>query len=426
MKRAAMTLALSAVFACAAISPAACSPATSPRSARSASAVADPLVYLRRSLVPWPSPQAAGRLALTDPGAKRVAAYDSALMVLVLIRRGSREEAASVIEALLALQRSDGSVPFSFVLPRPDDTVPYVRSGAVAWVGYAATEYLDAAAAGPARTEALALARAAARYLIGRQVSKDGDPRDGLVRGGTGILRYEADERGGVRERLEPGEIEWTSTEHNVDAFFFLRALARVTGDEKYAVTAARIARGLQRAWDPARGQLARGMSEAGPDVVPALDCASWGSIFLGATGDRERAGTAASVADSGYAARDRRTGAHGHRMQSHGPVMEGEVLMRVLGPRLPASDWAQLDAVWPEGSAGVALAAWRAGRAERAHAILDSLEPLRGRDGSLPTATIEVPFLFDTRPSVAGTAWVELVRFELRRAPDHPTFWVP
>ncbi|MDB5219294.1 MAG: hypothetical protein JWO86_7221, partial [Myxococcaceae bacterium] len=358
--------------------------------------------------------------------ANRVAAYDSALMVLVLIRRGSREEAASIIEALLALQRSDGSVPFSFVLPRPDEAVPYVRSGAVAWVGYAATDYLDADAAGPARTEALTLARAAASYLIGRQVKMPGDARDGLVRGGSGILRYELDGRGGIRERLEHGEIEWTSTEHNVDAFFFLRALARVTGDPPYAEAAARIARGLGRAWDPARGQLARGMSEAGPDVVPALDCASWGSIFLSATDDRERAETAASVADAGYAARDQRTGAHGHRAQSHGPVMEGEVLMRVLGPRLPARDWSQLDVVWPEGSAGVALAAWRAGRAERARAILDALEPLRARDGSLPTATIAVPFLFDTRPSVAGTAWVELVRFELRRAPDHPTFWVP
>lgn len=99
---------------------------------------------------------------------------------------------------------------------------------------------------------------------------------------------------------------------------------------------------------------------------------------------------------------------------------------MRVLGPRLPAKDWAELEAIWPEGSAGVALAAWRAGRVERARTILDDLEPLRASDGSLPTSTVEIPFLFDTGPSVAGTAWVELVRFELERSPEHPTFWVP
>ncbi len=35
--------------------------------------------------------------------------------------------------------------------------------------------------AGPSRTEALALARGAARYLMGRQIVAPGDPRDGLV-----------------------------------------------------------------------------------------------------------------------------------------------------------------------------------------------------------------------------------------------------
>jgi hypothetical protein len=38
----------------------------------------------------------------------------------------------------------------------------------------------------------------------------------------------------------------------------------------------------------------------------------------------------------------------------------------------------------------------------------------------------LDVPFTFDTDPSVAGTAWVELVRFELARSNDRPTLWVP
>lgn len=405
---------------------AACSGAPAHLPERATTRAGDPIAYLRRSLVPWPEAPSTGRLAVTDPVAGRVATYDSALMVLVLIRRGTRAEAASVIEALRALQKEDGSLPFSFVLPRPDDTISYVRSGAVAWVGYAAAEYLDADGGGPARPEALALARGAAAYLMGRQVTVASDPRDGLVRGGAGAFRYELDERGGVRERLERADIEWTSVEHNIDAFFFLRALARVTGESRYAEAATRIGRGLARAWGADRGQLARGVSAGGLDTLPMLDCASWGSIFLEAWGDRDRAETSASVADAGFGSRDPRTGARGHRAQSHGPVVEGDLLMRVLGSKLPARDWARLDAVWPEGSAGVALAAWKVGRAERARAILDALEPLRAQDGSLPTSTVEVPFVFDTRPSVAGTAWVELVRFELGRAPDHPTFWVP
>jgi hypothetical protein len=229
-----------------------------------------------------------------------------------------------------------------------------------------------------------------------------------------------------VRERLEPADIPWTSVEHNIDAFFFLRALARVTGDATYGEAAARIALGLERRYSGVHGQLVRGVSAEGQDEVLALDCASWGSVFLGASANRDRAETAASVADAGYAARDPRSGARGHRMQRRGPVLETPLLMRVLGAKLPAQDWTKLQAVWPEGSAGVALAALRVGRVERARAILEGLEPLRAGDGSLPTSTVDIPFLFDTRPSIAGTAWAELVRFELARPVERPTFWVP
>lgn len=385
-----------------------------------------PMTWLRGTLAPWPERGSPGRIAVTDPTVGRVATYDSALVALVLIRRGSREEAARVVEGLAALQRPDGSLPFSFELPRPDPQIAYVRSGAVAWVGYAAAEYLDSDRRGPARDRALALARGAARYLLGRQINQAGDPRDGLIRGGEGTFRYELDARGRLREKLVPEDIAWTSVEHNIDAFFFLRALARVTGEARVAAAAARVADGLARAWNGARGQLARGVDANGPDDVLALDCASWGSVFLSALGDRDRAETSFAVADAGYGSHDPRSSARGHRAQRRGPLVEGELLMRVLGPTLPARDWSELHAVWPEGSAGVALAAWRAGRADRARAILDQLEPLRARDGSLPTFTVDIPFVFDTRPSIAGTAWVELVRFELGRPPDKPTLWAP
>jgi hypothetical protein len=338
-----------ALLGCVTLVLASCVSSTQPASQPAAKTTADAMRFLRGSLTPWPDAKSHGRLAVTDAKTKRVAAYDSALLVLVLIRRGSREEAGSVIEGLRAVQQRNGSVPFSFALPRPDEHTPYVRSGAVAWVGYAATEYLDAERGGPARAEALALARGAASYLLARQVSKPGDPRDGLVRGGEGTYRYELDARGKVRERLDAEDIAWASVEHNVDAYFFLRALARVTGEATYAAAATRIAEGLARAWNGARGQLARGVGPEGPDEVLALDCASWGSVFLGATGDRDRAETAAAVADAAYASRDPNTKAHGHRAQRRGPVLEGELIMRVLGQTITVQDWSQLEAIWPE-----------------------------------------------------------------------------
>ncbi|HVJ94237.1 MAG TPA: hypothetical protein VM580_30825, partial [Labilithrix sp.] len=231
-----------------------------------------PMTYLRNTLVPWPNPTSKGRLALSDPKMQRIAVYDSALMVLVLIRRGTREEAAQVVEGLYAVQKPDGSLPFSFVLPAPDDQIPYVRAGAVAWVGYAATEFLDAERGGPSRDHALALARNAAKYLLAHQLNQPGDPRDGLVRGGEGSYRYELDARGQIQERLFAEDVMWTAMEHNVDSYFFFRALARVTEDARYAEAATRIARGLARAWNGARGQLARGATAEGHDNVLTLD----------------------------------------------------------------------------------------------------------------------------------------------------------
>lgn len=380
--------------------------------------------FLATTLHAFPEGSARGLVSVTDVASRRVAAYDSALVVLVLARQGDRETAGRVLEGLRALQGPDGSVPFSFALPKPDETAAYVRAGAVAWVGYAAAEYLDAERGGTARDAALALARGAADYLFAHRVTAVGDPRDGLVRGGAGTMRYSFDALGRVQETLVPGEVDWVSTEHNVDAFFFFRALSRVTGEARYAEAAKAIATALPRLWQAPLGQLARGVGPSGVDSVPTLDCASWGSVFLGATGDRERADTSASVADARYASRDDRTAAAGHKAQSRGPLVEAAVLRERLA--LPARDWSELSLVWPEGSAGVALAAWRAGRTSRAKEIVEALEPLRRADGALPTATIDIPFVFDTRPSVAGTAWVELLRFELARDPTRPTLWAP
>jgi hypothetical protein len=293
-------------------------------------------------------------------------------------------------------------------------------------VGYAAVEYLDAEATGPSRDPILELAHRAARWLLRRQVRAVGDPRDGLILGGFGTLRYDL-AGDSVREVLVPGEVPWASVEHNVDSFFFLRGLGRLTGVEDYGAAATRVARALvSRAWDEAHGQLVEGLSPDGPDDTPALDCASWGSVFLSAAGEVARAASALRTADARYASRDRATGAHGHRPYAAGPLFPSAALASRFAPVLHASSWDRVELVWPEGSAGVAFAAWRAGDAARARAIVDDLERLRATDGSLPTATLDVPFVLDREPSIAGTAWVELVRFELARTVARATLWAP
>ncbi len=384
----------------------------------------DATSFLIGSLRPWPRADSPGLLAITDPTTGRVGPYDSALVALALVRAGERDRAGRVLRGLLALQTVDGGLPFSFTLPEPDPSRRYERSGTIAWVGYAAVEYVDADAGGDARDDALALAHRAAKYLLHRQVDRAGDPRDGLVLGGVGTLYYET-ASDGVREGFVPGELTWASVEHNVDAYFFLRALARVTGERVYADGAERIAHALKtRGWSAAHGQLVQGFGPNGSDDTPALDCASWGAVFLATAGEAARAEAAMTVADGLYATHDAQSHARGHRPYAQGPVIENVGLMLRYASQLPATHWERLEVVWPEGSAGVALAEWRGGHVERARAILDALEPLRADDGSLPTATIDVPFTLDTSPSIAGTAWVALVRFELDRPAAQPTLW--
>jgi hypothetical protein len=376
--------------------------------------------FLLSLIKPWPEPHGALALALSTQAGPRVSSYDNALLALYLIRRGHRDDAGRILAALARLQQPDGAIPFSFTWPRPDDGEIYIRSGAAAWVGYAASEYLDAERGGIARPAITEMAHRIAGYLLEHQLHRAGDPRDGLVLGGFGTYRQEL-EAEQVREVFVPGEIEWASSEHNIDAFFFLRDFGALTGDERLQRTAAEIAQALQqRGFDPVTGQLVRGLSESGPDPALALDCASWGSMFLHATGDDLRAETALGSAELRY--RSSSASARGHRPYAHAPIIENRALAAHY--HLPADNWDDLAGIWAEGSAGVALAALRLGRPERARQILAELEPLRAANGGMPTFTIEIPAQLDTQPSLAGTAWVELVRYELSRPTDAAILW--
>ena len=382
--------------------------------------------FLESTIRPWPSAAAPTRLAVVTPHDTRVFIYDNALVALVLDRVGRHDEAGRILEALAVLQRDDGAVPFSFPIDRAETAPQYVRSGALAWAGYAAVEYLNSDPGGPAREAIVRMAHRIASYLAGHQIDRRGDPREGLVTGGEGNLVYGFG-KNGVDEDFVPGQIEWASVEHNVDAYFFLRDLGRLTGQARYAEAAQRVARALVgRVWDGDAGQFRRGVSPKGVDPALALDCASWGSLFLLAAGERTRAETAFATADARFASKDSATGIAGHRPYASGVVFEDPSVAAYFTKSGMPGDWSALAAVWLEGSAGVALAALRAGHRDRAVAILAELERFRDSAGGLPMMTRGVPFEFDTKPSVAATAWVELLRFELATTPAVPFVWRP
>jgi len=381
------------------------------------------LDFLESSMRPWPTQDASTRLAVVTPTQTRVAIYDNALVALVLDQVGRHDEAGRVLEALSMLQREDGAIPFSFELARATTAPLYVRSGALAWVGYAAVDYLDTADGGPARDAVVRMAHRIAAYLDAHTVRARADARAGLVTGGEGDLVYEMTPHG-VEENFVPGNVAWASVEHNVDGYFFLRALGRSTGQPSYTASAERIAQALlAKAWDGDAGQMRRGVNADETDAVLALDCASWGSLFLAAAGSGTRAETSAATADARFASHDPKSGVFGHRPYARGPVLEDADLRAYYSVHGIPTDWSSLEGVWPEGSAGVALALLRSSRRERAMAVLAELERLREPSGGLPMMTAAVPFEFETGPSVAGTAWVEIVRAELEPGAT-PRLW--
>ena len=222
--------------------------------------------------------------------------------------------------------------------------------------------------AGPAREVIIRLAHGVAKYLMDRQVASPGDPRDGLVLGGEGAYALELID-GEARERYTPGAVAWASTEHNIDAYFFLRDFAKLTGEARFAQAAQRIAAALSaRGFSAEAGQLVQGLAQTGPDKGHALDCASWGALFLLAAGDSLRAETALGSAEWRYASREPASGALGHKPYAHAAIIANPALATQFATA-GGTRWDQVEGVWPEGSAGVALASLRLGRRARAQA---------------------------------------------------------
>ncbi len=159
---------------------------------------------------PAPSPETAGVLALVrsfdvpqnDPAYDRMLnlsfTYDSALAAVAFVQADQQKQAARLLDQLAALQHSDGSLAIAYDTATGAET-PLYYSGTIAWVGLAAVAFERRYGGG--RYEALA--QSAADWLMGMVNSKTG-----LVRGGSAVT--------------------WTSTQHNILSYFFLRDLSNL------------------------------------------------------------------------------------------------------------------------------------------------------------------------------------------------------
>jgi len=370
-------------------------------------------------------------------GFHRSAIYDGALAALAFMVLDDRDGAAFILHALSRLVRADGSLWFGYNTANDwpseaDHDSALVRTGAVSWVGYALTFYLahpppGAGDRGSERERAFfeQTAIRLGEYLLSLQVSDAQDPRNGLVRLGFGHIelayRPDIDK---VIEIYANQPYAGISTENNISAWFFLRQLAALTGDARWDRGAERIRTGLAgAAWNDALGQFNAGFKPDGaPDSTMALDCLSWGALFLAAVGEADRARRSLGYAGSRYAVRDGESA--GFRPYSGTPIYEDPSVGRFFFPDDARREWQDLPLVWSEGTLGVALAELRLGRPEAARRLVEGLRPLQPKDAGLIYASKDLAFHMRRAPAAASAAWLILVAEALSGNPLAEEIW--
>jgi hypothetical protein len=272
------------------------------------------------------------------------------------------------------------------------------------------------------RDRILDLARRTARYVTDRQITDPEDPRYGLATGGFGSYELRVDETGTVREVYDPSDISWTSGEHNIDAFFLLRDLYHLTGEEEYRESAELVATGLESLWHPEARQLIRGIhDDRTRDEVLPLDTASWGAMFFLARDDTDRAATMLSAADERF--RVTRDDHAGYIPYGDSSVYENPAITEAyFGSR--DVTWTQVAPLWIEGSLGVAVARAKLGDEQAAVTVTESMHHYRHGNGGFKYADTEVPHQFTTYRSVASTAWYVIAVRVIADERVRNTFW--
>lgn len=367
----------------------------------------------------------------------RSSLYDNALSIIAFTMLHDFKRASQIIEALYRNVEEDGLLWFTYNThngwpDKEDSSWAISRNGASAWAGYAIVFYIQAVLLSKKlkqNTELkdyLQLAKDIADYILKWQVLDSNDPRFGFVIGGVNKLELIYDpEKKTVVEKFIEGPTEWVSVEHNIDMYFFLRDLGKLSQDKKYTMASEIMKKNLMaRAWDQKTTQFVRGMRKGGPDRFLALDCASWGAIFLDTIGESEKAQKALKATNK-YLILDASKKSSGHKPYLSGLVYEEQPEVNSFYfPQNPEQTWKEMKMIWPEGSLGVAMAALKLGKLELAQKIQKWMRNYQEKSGGFIYANQDLPFQFSTSPSVAGTAWYIMVSKSMEEPQWKGLFW--
>ncbi|WP_456277684.1 hypothetical protein [Bacillus sp. AK128] len=299
--------------------------------------------------------------------------YDNALAVISFSLAGDQERASNILSSLAELQNEDGSFAFAYdVYIGPIDETK--RSGSIAWLGDSILKYETAFGDSQFRP----VAESIAQYLLSQQ-----DHQTGSIKGGP--------------------DVDWYSTEHNIDAYFFFRDFGMLTGDDTYNEISDAIRQALLTDhWNTEEGRFNQGIH----DQAEALDANSWGAIFLLAVGEEELAKSAVSYlskfeVQNATMIKSDAESTYNMAYQTKAPLVGYKPYGK--GYEEPP------DIVWTEGTWGVINLFLR--QEKDVDHLLASMFAMQDTDpaGGLVyshSRQSEEPYLFYVWPAVASTAW--------------------
>jgi hypothetical protein len=289
--------------------------------------------------------------------------FDDALATIGFASNGNIVEALTILNGLKGQIQDDGKAGFSYNTGN-DWYHEYYRAGAIAWMGYAFVFYQQET--GDAQSQATA--ERIAGYLLSLQDIEPANPSYGSIRTAPDVSSY--------------------ATDHNIIAYFFLRDLGRLTGNDTYATRADLIRVSLlNHHWNEALGRFDWKIGDSSNGL---METASLGALFFAAQGDTVKAQNILDFVEDTYQ-----------------PVPAAT-------PVTGYAPYEDRSTIWTQGTLETALAYKRIGNEEKSRAIIEDIIKLQDGGGgipyAMPQATVVTEEVFHEWPSAAGTAWLLIV----------------
>lgn len=314
--------------------------------------------------------------------------YDQALAIIAFSKHGDQKNAKDLLQGLSNLQRTDGSLYFSYYLngESPYPTEGDKRyAGAIAWVALSAVTYQHKFKS----KEFVGFNSRVLNYLTSQMkpLKVDGKDLQAISFGPSDLAGTSWDES------------DTAALEHNLDAYAAFDHFAKLNKHAKWKTHAASLKEFVLAMWDNSRSHFWSGANIKNGIVNKQelyLDNQTWTLLALDKT----------SLKDLNT--KDSLTLNCDQFLVEHEGVTG---FMDSKPTRRPASS----QFVWSEGTAGQILAMTRhnkihnealACKGHEAQAFLKNIKKMKKEDGGIGYATTTTNPDFTTSSSVAGTVW--------------------